>query len=1075
MRPDMLRQFEPLDISVLGAGDHVWVSAQSRQGSVFGVARPLPLWQLDPEAGTAAEWLTRTVRQARHADERALGVGEALNDLVFGEPAIANLLSQTRGVAAAAGAQLLVRVLAAPQEISSWPWELMLDPQQPRRYLTMARDVHLVRAGRSRTYPVRDAVIEPPLNMLLVMSSPLIAGPNDTETPFDLWAEKRSLRRTLQPLVDRGLLNVVVEDRPTIERLRERMCAERRGFHIVHYLGHANPHGLRLQQRGGLGRLVPSQDFAMLLQQMPDLRLAVFAGCETARAPAGAHESPDRYSTADICVRDACPMVVGMQAVLPFGTERIFTRFFYNALTGGQTVAQALRLARLAIADDHARLLNWAVPCLFVGGSEPGALTNPAANATPPPARRQVSLKLGIRQRELRFISRLTQIREAVDMLSGHTSLRLLIVLGPSETGKTSLLDRALEELDDGTASLFISAKRLLAAADPVLELAKLVADLISASGKPATKQTRLDSDAWWERLLEDLSRVQFALVIDDGDLLRRPDEASRRLANALSLVTMRRGCARLAVIAADPLSVLTAPLGPGEARTIELKALLWDEVWLWIHRNLPVLTRFDKAELCGYYAKLPQLEQWERLADEVVERSASADELPELVRAIAGSVSAAGATGEVAPALFGDDIASSSTVGQVNPHVLRVAVAGPSSVRRAEFFAARMTKAAAKHHVAGRMAGGSGSDRSSSLAELLVIQTPFYESPTPGAGEVIAWVETVQNAGANVILVDFEDSGMASGWQAVVDRATAGNRLIIAVSRGSRELAYPARCPAVLSVGILDAHIDGKPDLFAPANEIGDAAWPAAVDVLEAAILIWATDRNLNSQDVRQVILDTANERRLDLGAALVKVRTQLLLDALEWGPLELDALLAETGMKPDLTVPLLELLIANKKIEKIGSDQYANPGSVHSAYKQLWLQQAVNVYGTEFEKLRERISALALRRRFTADEPQALWNTSDDGRRLIALVIMKARPDLGTMTILAEAIAKPRSQLEQFLALDAAKPLLEQLSDNDRSQLRAALSEATSDNRVVELTDERLQLAINLLELTAGPSNST
>ena len=104
----------------------------------------------------------------------------------------------------------------------------------------------------------------------------------------------------------------------------------------------------------------------MLLQQLPDLRLAVFAGCETARAPAGIDEStwPGQMSTADYCVRDACPMVIGMQAVLPFGTERLFTRVFYQAVTGGQTVAEAARLARLAIADDeHAGGRRSTGPC----------------------------------------------------------------------------------------------------------------------------------------------------------------------------------------------------------------------------------------------------------------------------------------------------------------------------------------------------------------------------------------------------------------------------------------------------------------------------------------------------------------------------------------------------------------------------------------------------------------------------------------------------------------------------------------------------------------------------------------
>lgn len=161
-------------------------------------------------------------------------------------------------------------------------------------------------------------------------------------------------------------------------------------------------------------------------------------------------------SAADYCVRDACPMVVGMQAVLPFGTERILTRFFYQALTAGQPVAEALRLARLAIAgDEHAggSLLNWAVPCLFVGGSEPGPLADPDAKAAPPARERRVALRLGVRQGELRFISRLAEVRTAVDILSGRSDARLLLVLGPSSTGKTSPLDRALEELDPNRPS----------------------------------------------------------------------------------------------------------------------------------------------------------------------------------------------------------------------------------------------------------------------------------------------------------------------------------------------------------------------------------------------------------------------------------------------------------------------------------------------------------------------------------------------------------------------------------------------------------------------------------------------
>ncbi|MDV7269168.1 peptidase S8, partial [Rhodococcus oxybenzonivorans] len=224
MIPLSRRGFEELEISVLEAGDHMWLSARSPQGSVFAVKRPLPEWKLPRDVtgrpvDEPGEWLTDAVRHARpDAGPEALEVGRVLTDLVFGVPEIGTLLQQTRGTAGTAGNQLLIRVLAAPSRIAAWPWELLLDPQRPDRFLSMARDVHVVRSGRSRTYPIRQAPIDPPLNLLLVMSSPLRSGPDESEAPFDLYAEKRSLLTELQPMVDRGLLRVVVEDRPSVER-----------------------------------------------------------------------------------------------------------------------------------------------------------------------------------------------------------------------------------------------------------------------------------------------------------------------------------------------------------------------------------------------------------------------------------------------------------------------------------------------------------------------------------------------------------------------------------------------------------------------------------------------------------------------------------------------------------------------------------------------------------------------------------------------------------------------------------------------------------------------------------------
>ncbi|QTJ68013.1 CHAT domain-containing protein [Rhodococcus sp. ZPP] len=982
MIPLSRRSFEELEISVLEAGDHMWLSARSPQGSVFAVKRPLPEWKLPRDVtgrpvDEPGEWLTDAVRHARpDAGPEALEVGKVLTDLVFGVPEIVTLLQQTRGTAGTAGNQLLIRILAAPNRIAAWPWELLLDPQRPDRFLSMARDVHVVRSGRSRTYPIRQAPIDPPLNLLLVMSSPLRSGPDESEAPFDLYAEKRSLLTELQPMVDRGLLRVVVEDRPSVERLRTRMGMQRRGFHLFHYLGHANPHGLKLERRNGRGTLLRSQEFALLLQQLPDLRLAVFAGCETARAPgvSAADETwPGQLSSADYCVRDACPMVIGMQAVLPFGTERLFTRFFYQGLTAGQSVAEALRLARLAINGDENSgdpLLNWAVPCLFVGGSDPGAVIDPDAKARPRPAPRKVSRHLGVRQGELRFISRLTELREAVDVLSGNTSARLLQVVGMPATGKTSLLDRVLEELDPDIAQLFISAKRLLAEPEPVRELACLVKELIDGKGLRAVPAGRFSADDWWERLIGDLGAVPAAIVIDDADLLAADSAGASDLVNALVTLTGRRGRARLAVATTSDLDQLTQSLRPSEVRTIRLEALSWPEVWQWIRRNLPTLTRFSETELSKLYGELRHLELWEQLADLVGQsNSFDSDDLPALVKQVAVPPGKVPAVAAIGSDFFGTSAELESVMERVCPTTpvkrpLQLAVAGPFTARRRQEVTVALTQCAINHGVPGRVVAGETGVDESALAELLSHELAFTDG-APSEREVCLWLEEAGRAGADIIVLDYGNAEPTDTQNTIIADLVREGRLVIASGDHSDEPSFPAWSTDVLAVGAVEddgslTHEtpyfsrEGKPDIYAPRTISGttceqiveepemEGTTFAALYVAAAAMLVWATDRNLTASEVRALLLDTAvpipagrgeSAKRLDMEAALDRARRRLIVGALGSEALELGQLLAETPIRPELAVPILDALVAEggavRKVVRNGVEQFERSDS--------------------------------------------------------------------------------------------------------------------------------------------------
>ena len=538
---DRTNGFELFDLTVyVGSGLVPWLSAASRLGHVQGIPRRDPKVPSIDEMLDSVYDFVDAVRFAERDPDPLLAQG--LGQLVFGEPAILDLFQATRGAAADRGREMLVRILASPH-LAALPWELLPDPaegpvESGRRFLALAPDASVVRLARGRTYPVRSDPVDPPLNLLVVLSSPIAPDPADDSLAFDIYEEKRALLDELRPLVDAGLLTVDVEERPTLENLRRQIGKQRRGYHLFHYLGHAEPDRLILEDEQGRRDDQSGTRFTQILRLCPDLRLAVFAGCETARAPrdpvasdaAVTEEWRNIFSLADRCVQDCSPIVVGMQAVLPFRTERLFTRFFYQGIVSGYSVAASMRLARGAARGDRhvgGDLLDWSVPVLFVGGSDPGPLLERSAAVQKPEPPPRHLLRLGLLQRETQFFARDVALRQAIDILSGEAPERVLIVTGPPGVGKTFLVDRALEEIGGPISILYVKFDALMpasgaASSEAVLErLCGLVAELLSRTDgrRRALEQGRKASD-WWPWLVEDLTAMRFLLVIDNFDRL---------------------------------------------------------------------------------------------------------------------------------------------------------------------------------------------------------------------------------------------------------------------------------------------------------------------------------------------------------------------------------------------------------------------------------------------------------------------------------------------------------------------------------------------------------------------------
>jgi hypothetical protein len=913
-------EFEIIDISATGASaNDVWLAAVSRLGAVHGVPRSL----VKPGAVGLTDQIER-FRQCVRTGLRHPGfVAETasfLTGLLFGVPEINVLFQRTRGAAAESGRPVLLRLMATPHSIASLPWELLLDPEQgPHRYLTLAPDVHIVRLARARTYLVRTAPIPPPLKMLLILSSPLGDGSSSGELMFDLYEEKRALLQDLAPLVRRGLIEIDVEDRPTIANLRARIARERRGYNIVHYVGHGRPETLTVEDERGRSTLIEADKFNALLRACRDLRLIIFSACQSAEPPedsgvegtdvrSNEQSGPDGsvqcqlgptlLSLADRCVRDVCPVVVGMQAVLPFPTERLFARYFYQGLAAGRTIPDAVTLARAAIYDDRISgqgLLDWAVPTLFVGGELPSRIIDPEIDpATIAPGRRRVSrprreeLRLDLVEGDREFFARYVELRQTVDFLAGRMKARCLWVVGPRGVGKTRLVGRALFDVDEMVDYvLYVPLGRLLAG-NPVQNLCAWVTELLGRRPDPPTIDPELPDEQRWERIIDAIVERPIAIVIDDLSHLRGQSDSA--LHTAIQRLIARDTKARLLLVAENTDRALIGNSPDFLTATVRLNHLGWDEVWQWMRRNRPGLTQFDAPTLRKFFPELgPHLESWSSVAERVTDTAATEDNLAAIVTQIVADRRATQSVSfddgySTRPFTALDGIVPGKTGESAGRRTgLRVAVAGPFLDGRHAEFAAALTEVAYLHNVSGRVSADPIGDPLAPIATLLPIPSPF-KGASSTLSEIMKWLDSAARYGANIILVDFGNSEYQGSevYASVFGQLEDIGALILGVGSDDKRPVYPGWLPSVFAVGPLAdgsiaaySHWDAakrKPDIFAPehvrgtpleravSNPEAQGASHAALHVLAAAVLILAADPTLKPSEVRRVLLESAD-----------------------------------------------------------------------------------------------------------------------------------------------------------------------------------------------------------------------
>lgn len=255
--------------------------------------------------------------------------------------------------------RLRLRIDRGAAELHALPWELLHDQtllsataETPfSRYLPIA-------------LPWRGAVEERPIRVLAVISNPSDLRTTYDLTPVDAAKERTLLEEALAELDAAAVTLDVLEPPVTLARLED---ALRKGYHVLHYVGHGAFNRRRdqavlfLQGEEGTTQLTTDDALTrMVARQDVRPQLVFLAACQSAKRATG-----DAFrGLAPQLVSVGVPAVVAMQDFITVDSARRLSRTFYRQLLAHGQVDRAMNAARSTLLS--ADRPDAAVPVLFM-------------------------------------------------------------------------------------------------------------------------------------------------------------------------------------------------------------------------------------------------------------------------------------------------------------------------------------------------------------------------------------------------------------------------------------------------------------------------------------------------------------------------------------------------------------------------------------------------------------------------------------------------------------------------------------------------------------------------------------
>jgi len=295
-----------------------------------------------------------------YSDRRSMEeCGTQLFDALFkGE--VADLFHHTLGYVAArpeCGVRLKIRI--NPKEVGlagihNLPWELLYR-KETRTFLALDR----------RTSIVRYLDVPRPAEAMLLPSTlkVLVATPLPKGTPeLEILRERKNIRSALQQ--SRNSFEVSTLRPATADNLRAKLAGQ--SYHILHFSGHAvgsdgeREASLFFENQRREISCINAEYLGSILAGSSSLRLVFLNSCDSA-----AISRQDIFSgIASFLVLCGVPAVVANRFPIFDDAAIAFSRHFYNALSRGKSLDEALTEGRIAIRHE-AGVEEWGIPALF--------------------------------------------------------------------------------------------------------------------------------------------------------------------------------------------------------------------------------------------------------------------------------------------------------------------------------------------------------------------------------------------------------------------------------------------------------------------------------------------------------------------------------------------------------------------------------------------------------------------------------------------------------------------------------------------------------------------------------------